>query len=246
MRSALIMALLVVLAGCAERQAGTAADAGEASRAAAAAEADPHIVMACPEATNYAPPDWPFQPGDMMKSWDLHLLRQNPRYDHLLGTAVVWVVGESGLPGAIPFAAAFAAVDETGQALSREANSRRMYVGHLPALGGAEDYELAKTGVVPEALRGFVLKGAAVPGYDSWRAWDRIRDRVQSVRGAAGVVAGMGKVYVRPRDLAAAAARYSGTPALANVVTRVGVGPQTLEEVKAARALWYGEDGLSW
>lgn len=65
MRNAAIIPLLAVLA-CAERLPETGADARAAGRVAAetAAAEDPRILVACPEATNYAPPDWPLEPGD--------------------------------------------------------------------------------------------------------------------------------------------------------------------------------------
>lgn len=253
MRNPAILLTAAALAGCAERQAGTAADAGAAVRAAAAAAAaaDPRIMTACPEATNYAPPDWPLEPGDVVGDLEFsRLLREH--YDDL-GTAVVWVAGDSGLEGAIPFGAGFLPVDETGTRRDGR-GSHEMYLGHLPAVRGATDWDFANENILPDALRG-LLDGAPVPGYESNVVWRRVKDRINAVRGSAAVVLGDFVVLVRPRNLAAAVAgqpRWKAESIAENGVTpggplwrRAGFEGDAIEEAVAARALWYGE-GASW
>ncbi len=146
MRTAAILLTLAALAACA---APPDPKSGVREAAEEAAANDPRIMMADPAATNYAPPNWQLKPGDRITNDDWYQLP----YDPDLGKAVVWVVSESGLPGAVPFGAWFRweegmlpgetlyigpeggtnePPDPLRPQLHLRPNTHQLYVGHFP------------------------------------------------------------------------------------------------------------------
>ena len=128
MRAAAILLTLAALAGCRERP-GPSGTAPKPSHDAVtvALEADyPRVMFADPEATNYAPPDWPLEPGDRITRDQYNRLLSKHSDDYDWGDAVVWVVGESGPAGAIPFGAWF--TTESGLLPGEPEVERRAYM----------------------------------------------------------------------------------------------------------------------
>ena len=144
MRTAAILLTLTALAACADPPVPKS---GDREAAEAAAADDPRIMLAHPEATNYAPPDWTLKPGDVVRTVP-HPSEWTKLGSSHWGKGVVWVVNESGLGGAIPFGAGF-----VFHVPDRSSNT---YIGHMPvqprrgAFAGDLEEEL------PEALRGLV------------------------------------------------------------------------------------------
>ena len=117
----------------------------------AAAAEDPRILLAPPEAANYAPPDWPKRPGDLVTWRELRGLED--RFEDHWGLGTIWVASESGLPGALPFVAWFAHDPE----VSRERSmSTHVYIGHMPTKAplGGDFYDDFFERDMPAALRG--------------------------------------------------------------------------------------------
>ena len=142
-----------------------------ASTAAAAVEAaatDPRIMLASPEATNYAPPDWPLNPGDEVTRRDW--VKLDLRYGNHWGMAVVWVVSERGLPGALPFGAGFAFPKRPG-------DHPVTYVGHVPMRpvnGKDRVWARAMERELPESLRGVVIQDH-IPSDPEWDQENNLR-----------------------------------------------------------------------
>ena len=238
MRNAAILPALALLAGCAERQAGTGADARVADRVAAetAAAEDPRILVACPEATNYAPPDWPLEPGDVVT--DRQKRGLIVKHASQWGLAVVWVASESGLGGAIPFGAGFVDLDTRAS----------QYVGHLPLVPWG-NYTLAAE--LPEALQGVV--DAGVDRFDGAAIADRIGDRIRAAFGVGVVANEYAHVYAN-RKVVEWVEGYIDDPAYPEPpmrserlerVEKYAPGRPVLEVVREERSRWYGE-GVSW
>lgn len=171
MRTAAIPLAAAVLAACAEhsgRKAPAPADRAVDEAVAAAVAADyPLLMRADPEATNYAPPGWPFEPGARISHEQLVDLGRFGR-DDWDREAVVWVVSESGLEGALPFGAVYTndpdhdpcaeiAYEECMRTMAW-ARQDQIYHGHVPvrARHWAGDYtdlsELEE--LLPPSLRG--------------------------------------------------------------------------------------------
>ena len=157
---------------------------------------DPNIVMASPEATNYGPPGWPFEPGEAIREDDLEDVFRRGRWEgrhygrlHVpkkttrtyaperLARPIVWVVGENGPEGAVPFGP---------WAMVGSGDDEYRYFGHFPVYYrdgfgpfaccfGPED--------IPASLRGIVNPEdhAIIPykyrdGYNSWLHFQFIAD----------------------------------------------------------------------
>jgi len=99
----------------------------------------PNILVADPEATNYAPPGWPLEPGDIVAATpegreDGYGKEGVPSWKELAwdwgwtgegwGMAPVWVVGDSGPSGVQPFAARFGVIE----------SGTKTYYGHAPVV----------------------------------------------------------------------------------------------------------------
>ena len=124
----------------------------------------PNILVASPEATNYAPPGWPLEPGDVVASneWGREdgLGKEGaPSWEQLhwqwggwSGLAVVWVIGDSGPAGAKPFGAKFGYHDD----------GTTTYYGHAPVTFGYDPLSLSSwkresiEEEIPPPLRGLV------------------------------------------------------------------------------------------
>ena len=122
----------------------------------------PNILVASPEATNYAPPGWPLDPGDVVaanvwgreyglgKNGALSWVELDRQWGGRWGLAVVWVIGDSGPAGAKPFGAKFGYQDD----------GTTTYYGHAPVTinpnpFGAWRREEMKN-EIPPPLRGLV------------------------------------------------------------------------------------------
>ena len=114
----------------------------------------PNILLASPAATNYAPPGWPFEPGQEVSEDDLwDVWNKETRHAHDprgLAQPVAWVISRSGPEGALPFGPW---VDFTG-------DDKFRYHGHLPVYYNHERINIMGccfgTGDIPAPLRGIV------------------------------------------------------------------------------------------
>lgn len=132
-----------------------------------AAAADPRVMMASPEITNYTPPvaQWPPKPGDRVTRYDLQKI-WTAFSDRWHRTAVVWVVSESGPSGAIPFGAWFTLEDGLLPHRDPETDPSHyhyMYRGHFPVkargsgIGRSFEKEIRlMEEALPPSLRGYV------------------------------------------------------------------------------------------
>lgn len=158
--------LLAALAGC--RDLPEASHPWPASDPApqAALEADhPRVMLASPEITNYAPPDWPLEPGETVT--DLQWRGLEVEHGSRWGIAVVWVVGESG--AALPFVAGF------------DYDWTNTYVGHVPKRldqygPGVSGYHSVADleSELPASLRGVVDVRDHIPSSAEWRDFRRL------------------------------------------------------------------------
>ena len=163
MRSLLTLAL--VFAGCQERPAPSGPPD---------AHPDPRVVRADPEAVNYAPTGWPLEIGDSVTIEGLRELCW--AFCESQGLAVVWVVGESGMP--LPFSASFAQTTDDPGIHWRD--RRLVYVGHDGPRRGSwahtvyamEAYDKSPRTLAPPSLR------AIVEG-DDWSKYLLAADRAQ-------------------------------------------------------------------
>ena len=149
----------LAVAGCHERRPDALTDLGAAL--------PPGVIRATAAATNYAPPDWPLNPGDTIKNdpgsessgpggYHVKLSALQKRFNDAWGTGVVWVASESGLSGVLPFGAEFVNVHPRGGGF--------IYVGHMPLhltrRGGPRGFHhLMRPEDTPESLRGIVDPG---------------------------------------------------------------------------------------
>ncbi len=145
MRTAAVLLTLAALAACAHDPPASKAGLWEAAREAAAD--DPRIMMAHPEAANYAPPGWPLEIGQRISIWDWR--RLDKQFGDAFGMGTVWVVSKSGLSGALPFVAGF-----VNPPRGTPRSSDPYYIGHVPTWPSSEAWHLEPD--MPEALLGVV------------------------------------------------------------------------------------------
>ena len=176
MRIAITLCVFAVLAAACTADVPEATPSGPAPEPwAEFAAQHPNILLASPEATNYAPPGWPFEPGQEISqraAWDVWAGKRWGATKH--PEPVVWVVSRSGPEGALPFGPWIAKAredeyydpmvhfpDAMAMIAARRARGedKYRYYGHLPVYyksGGLYDGCCFDTGDIPAPLRGIV------------------------------------------------------------------------------------------